>query len=91
VAYTAGKMKKSQIKTLVGDRVTVEMSPYDVQKGRLIFRVGGATIPNRNISEKAAWTPASLHSASVLKRGVGVAALRTFGNRQNKAVLAVLS
>jgi translation initiation factor IF-1 len=38
VAYTAGKMKKSRIKTLVGDRVTVEMSPYDVQKGRLIFR-----------------------------------------------------
>jgi translation initiation factor IF-1 len=38
VAYTAGKMKKSRIKTLVGDRVTIEMSPYDLQKGRLIFR-----------------------------------------------------
>jgi translation initiation factor IF-1 len=38
VAYTAGKMKKNRIKTLVGDRVTVEMSPYDLQKGRLIFR-----------------------------------------------------
>jgi translation initiation factor IF-1 len=38
LAYTAGKMKKNRIKTLVGDRVTVEMSPYDLQKGRLIFR-----------------------------------------------------
>ena len=39
VAYTAGKMKKSRIKTLVGDRVTVEMSPHDLQKGRLISSV----------------------------------------------------
>jgi translation initiation factor IF-1 len=38
VAYTAGKMKKNRIKTLVGDRVTIEMSPYDLQKGRFIFR-----------------------------------------------------
>jgi translation initiation factor IF-1 len=38
VAYTAGRMKKNRIKTLVGDRVTVEVSPYDLEKGRLIFR-----------------------------------------------------
>jgi translation initiation factor IF-1 len=38
VAYTAGRMKKSRIKTLAGDRVTIEMSPYDLEKGRLIFR-----------------------------------------------------
>ena len=38
VAYTAGKMKKNRIKTLAGDRVTIEMSPYDLQKGRLVFR-----------------------------------------------------
>ncbi len=38
VAYTAGKMKKHRIKTLTGDRVTVEMSPYDLDKGRLMFR-----------------------------------------------------
>lgn len=38
VAYTAGKMKKFRIKTLAGDRVTVEMSPYDLEKGRLIYR-----------------------------------------------------
>ncbi len=38
VAYTAGKMKKNRIKTLAGDRVTIEMSPYDLEKGRLNFR-----------------------------------------------------
>ena len=38
VAYTAGRMKKNRIKTLAGDRVTIEMSPYDLDKGRLIFR-----------------------------------------------------
>ena len=38
IAYTAGKMKKHRIKTLAGDRVTVEMSPYDIERGRLIFR-----------------------------------------------------
>lgn len=38
IAYTAGRMKKYRIKTLVGDRVTVEMTPYDLTKGRVIFR-----------------------------------------------------
>jgi len=38
VAYTAGRMKKNRIKTLAGDRVTVELSPYDMEKGRLVFR-----------------------------------------------------
>lgn len=41
VAYTAGRMKKNRIKTLAGDRVTVEMSPYDLEKGRVIFRHKG--------------------------------------------------
>ena len=33
VAYTAGRMKKNRIKTLAGDRVTVEVSPYDLENG----------------------------------------------------------
>jgi translation initiation factor IF-1 len=45
VAYTAGKMKKNRIKTLAGDRVTVEMSPYDLEKGRLIFRHKDTSAP----------------------------------------------
>ena len=31
-------MKKARIRTLAGDRVTVEMTPYDLDKGRLVFR-----------------------------------------------------
>jgi translation initiation factor IF-1 len=38
MAYTAGRMKKNRIRTLAGDRVTVEISPYDLDKGRLVFR-----------------------------------------------------
>src|ERR1700716_725902 len=38
VAYTAGKMKKNRIKTRAGARVTIEMTRYDLEKGRLIFR-----------------------------------------------------
>jgi translation initiation factor IF-1 len=38
IAYTAGRMKKNRIKTLAGDRVTVEVSPYDLEKGRMTFR-----------------------------------------------------
>ena len=38
LAYTAGRMKKNRIRTLAGDRVTVEMTPYDLEKGRITFR-----------------------------------------------------
>lgn len=37
-AYTSGKMRKHRIRILAGDRVTVEMSPYDLSKGRISFR-----------------------------------------------------
>ena len=49
VAYTAGKMKKNRIKTLVGDRVTSEMSSYDLQKGRLIFRCSSRHTSDRDL------------------------------------------
>ena len=38
VAYTAGKMKKHRIRILAGDNVSLEMSPYDLSKGRITFR-----------------------------------------------------
>lgn len=38
IAYTAGKMRRFRIKSVVGDRVHVEMTPYDLTKGRIIFR-----------------------------------------------------
>jgi translation initiation factor IF-1 len=38
VAYSAGKMRKHHIRILAGDKVTLEMSPYDLTKGRINFR-----------------------------------------------------
>lgn len=38
LAYAGGKMRKHRIKTLAGDRVTIEMSAYDLSKGRITFR-----------------------------------------------------
>ncbi|GAA0741763.1 translation initiation factor IF-1 [Ideonella azotifigens] len=38
VAYTAGKVKKNHIRILAGDAVSLELSPYDLNKGRITFR-----------------------------------------------------
>jgi translation initiation factor IF-1 len=38
LAHTAGKMRKFRIRVLAGDRVNVEMTPYDLSKGRITFR-----------------------------------------------------
>jgi len=38
LAYLAGKMRKHYIRVLLGDRVTVEMSPYDLSRGRIVYR-----------------------------------------------------
>ena len=38
IAYTAGKMRRYRIRSVVGDRVHVEMTPYDLTKGRIVFR-----------------------------------------------------
>jgi translation initiation factor IF-1 len=38
LAHTSGRMRKNRIRVLAGDRVTVEMTPYDLTKGRIIFR-----------------------------------------------------
>ena len=38
LAHTAGKMRKNRIRVLQGDSVIVEMTPYDLTKGRIIFR-----------------------------------------------------
>lgn len=37
-AYASGKMRKHHIRILAGDKVTIEMSPYDMSKGRINFR-----------------------------------------------------
>ena len=38
LAHTAGKMRKNRISVLAGDEVMVEVTPYDLTKGRIIFR-----------------------------------------------------
>ena len=38
IAYTGGKMRKHHIRILAGDRVSLELSPYDLTKGRITFR-----------------------------------------------------
>nr|WP_047165425.1 translation initiation factor IF-1 [Sphingomonas sp. Y57] len=38
IAYTAGRMRRFRIRSVVGDAVQVEMSPYDLGKGRIIYR-----------------------------------------------------
>ncbi|MBL0423266.1 translation initiation factor IF-1 [Ramlibacter sp. AW1] len=38
VAYSGGKMRKNHIRIIAGDDVTLELSPYDLNKGRIMFR-----------------------------------------------------
>jgi len=51
VAYSAGKMRKHHIRILAGDKVSLELSPYDLTKGRINFRhIEGRTpsVPGAN-------------------------------------------
>jgi translation initiation factor IF-1 len=38
LAYLSGKMRKYYIRVLIGDRVRVELSPYDLERGRIVYR-----------------------------------------------------
>ena len=38
IAYSGGKMRKNHIRIIAGDDVTLELSPYDLNKGRIMFR-----------------------------------------------------
>ncbi len=50
LAYLSGKMRKYYIRILLGDRVRVELSPYDLEKGRITYRYkkGGGPAPDSN-------------------------------------------
>lgn len=48
IAHISGKMRKNYIRILTGDKVKVEISPYDLTKGRIVFR--GNNNPNRDNS-----------------------------------------
>ena len=53
VAYTGGKMRKHHIRILAGDKVSLELSPYDLNKGRITFR----HLPGRPAGAAAAPPP----------------------------------
>mgnify|MGYP001603028260 FL=1 len=38
IAYSGGKVRKNHIRIILGDKVSLEMSPYDLSKGRITFR-----------------------------------------------------
>jgi translation initiation factor IF-1 len=46
IAYSAGRMRKNRIRIIAGDKVSLELSPYDLSKGRITFR----HIENRGIA-----------------------------------------
>ncbi len=48
IAHTAGKMRKNRIRVLAGDQVTVEMTPYDLTKGRITYRHFVKKTPKKN-------------------------------------------
>ena len=48
LAYLSGKLRKNYIKILLGDRVRVELSPYDLEKGRITWRY-----KNRRVADSA--------------------------------------
>jgi translation initiation factor IF-1 len=55
VAYTSGRMRKNHIRILAGDNVSLELSPYDLSKGRITFRhlearAGGAPRPGQRFN-----------------------------------------
>ncbi len=50
IAYSGGRMRKHHIRILAGDKVTLEMSPYDLTKGRITYR----HLPKRNQSNDRA-------------------------------------
>ena len=54
LAYAAGKMSKFRIRVLVGDMVTVELSPYDMTRGRITYRhkVGGGPPPGQRPGQR---------------------------------------
>jgi translation initiation factor IF-1 len=57
LVYTAGKMRRNRIRTAVGDRVTVEMTPYDLTRGRLVFRHRSEAAPQPGAPPRRPYKP----------------------------------
>jgi translation initiation factor IF-1 len=52
IAHISGKMRKNYIRILKGDKVTVQLTPYDLSKGRITFRSRDGKTTENNNSEK---------------------------------------
>ncbi len=53
LAYTSGKMRKFHIRMALGDRVKVELSPYDLTRGRITYRQGAPVNPEAPAADTA--------------------------------------
>jgi len=53
LAYLSGKMRRFYIRVLLGDRVRVELSPYDLDRGRIIYRYKSSNPSAREMEEAA--------------------------------------
>ena len=63
VAYTSGRMRKHHIRILAGDRVALELSPYDLSKGRVPAARRGRTHRTARADERAALSQFRFHPA----------------------------
>lgn len=52
LGHISGKLRKNYIKIAAGDTVKMEMSPYDLEKARIIFRVKDSTAPHRPFTRR---------------------------------------
>ena len=68
LAHTSGKMRKNRIRVLAGDRVNVEMSPYDLSKGRITFRFKLWPIPRWCWPPPARGASCSWRSSALCRR-----------------------
>ena len=54
MAHISGKIRKNKIRVLTGDKVTVELTPYDLTKGRITFRhISGGPPPNAKNAKRS--------------------------------------
>ena len=53
IAYTGGKMRRHRIRILAGDEVSLELSPYDLDKGRITYRHLPKRSSNKNFGKKS--------------------------------------
>ena len=77
LAHTSGKMRKNRIRVLAGDRVTVEMTPYDLDKGRINFRHKDTRAPAPGSGQRRPPQRRTAGKVAVRDPGEDVKALRS--------------